>query len=157
MVFALVVVALGVSWPASAAADELPASIAASLPVSAPPIVSVVAADIDADGDVDVVATDSAVNLLIWVNDGTGRFTRKPPLPAREGHAGMPGPGVEDRTPDSEPYTASDAPTLDADIRPAFAQPLALTGVIHVFTGLRADRPRTTRSLRGPPAPASLL
>src|SRR5262245_60372818 len=33
--------------------------------------VAIVAADIDADGDLDVVASDSSLQLHIWVNDGS--------------------------------------------------------------------------------------
>jgi len=45
-------------------------------------ISSLVAADLDADGDLDIVAADPAngsVDILVWVNDGDGRLTRKRP------------------------------------------------------------------------------
>ena len=45
-------------------------------------ISSFVAADLDADGDLDIVAADAAngsVDILVWVNDGDGRLTRKQP------------------------------------------------------------------------------
>lgn len=42
-------------------------------------VVSILAADIDADGDLDVVATDTSLELLVWTNDGSGRLTRKQP------------------------------------------------------------------------------
>src|SRR5215831_1506242 len=59
-------------------------------------LVSIVAADIDADGDLDVVASDTALQLHVWVNDGAGHFTRQeprtttawrplPPAPALDG------------------------------------------------------------------------
>ena len=38
----------------------------------------VVAADIDRDGDLDVLSTTER-GLLVWVNDGTGRLTSQPP------------------------------------------------------------------------------
>lgn len=38
----------------------------------------VVAADIDRDGDVDVVAATDR-DLVVWVNDGAGRLTSRPP------------------------------------------------------------------------------
>jgi len=41
--------------------------------------VSIVAADIDDDGDLDVVASDSSLHLHVWVNDGSGHFTRQRP------------------------------------------------------------------------------
>jgi hypothetical protein len=45
-------------------------------------ISSLVAADVDADGDLDIVAADAAngsVDILVWVNEGDGRLTRKQP------------------------------------------------------------------------------
>ena len=45
-------------------------------------ISSLVAADLDADGDLDIVAADSAngsLDILVWVNEGDGRLTRKQP------------------------------------------------------------------------------
>ena len=41
-----------------------------------------VANDIDADGDLDVVANDGSLELLVWINDGTGRLTRRQNRPA---------------------------------------------------------------------------
>ncbi|HUK32661.1 MAG TPA: hypothetical protein VLV86_02055 [Vicinamibacterales bacterium] len=45
-------------------------------------ISTLVAADLDADGDLDIIAADPAngsVDILVWVNDGDGRLTRKRP------------------------------------------------------------------------------
>jgi hypothetical protein len=41
-------------------------------------VVSMVANDIDADGDLDVVANDGSLDLIVWINDGTGRLSRQP-------------------------------------------------------------------------------
>jgi hypothetical protein len=41
-------------------------------------VVSMVADDIDADGDLDVVANDGSLDLVVWINDGTGRLSRQP-------------------------------------------------------------------------------
>ena len=42
---------------------------------------SFVTADLDADGDLDIVAAelsaDGLVGIVVWVNDGTGRLTRE--------------------------------------------------------------------------------
>jgi hypothetical protein len=62
-------------------------AFAAALPAALRPptldpglrLVSMVAADIDADGDLDVVASDGSLDLVVWTNDGTGRLTRKYP------------------------------------------------------------------------------
>ena len=43
---------------------------------------SLVAADVDADGDLDIVAagpSEGSVGIVVWVNDGAGRLTRKRP------------------------------------------------------------------------------
>src|SRR5262245_9677524 len=41
-------------------------------------LVRVVAYDIDNDNDLDVVASDGTLDLLVWENDGAGHLTRKP-------------------------------------------------------------------------------
>lgn len=60
------------------------ATLVASLPLSlAPPLdpglrlVALVASDIDADGDLDLVANDGSLDLLVWINDGSGHLTRR--------------------------------------------------------------------------------
>ena len=39
-----------------------------------------IAEDIDADGDLDVVANDGSLDLIVWTNDGSGRL--EPPARA---------------------------------------------------------------------------
>lgn len=46
-------------------------------------IVSMVADDIDADGDLDVVASDGTLDLIVWINDGTGQLHRSGDRPPR--------------------------------------------------------------------------
>ena len=43
------------------------------------PLLRIVAADIDRDGDLDVVATTRGLGLLVWINDGQGRLTPQRP------------------------------------------------------------------------------
>ena len=67
------------------------AALAATLPADLTPpavdpnlrIVSAVAADIDDDGDLDVVANTGSVDLLVWINDGTGRLESAQPKPSK--------------------------------------------------------------------------
>lgn len=40
-------------------------------------LVALVSADIDADGDLDVIASDGSLDLLVWINDGAGHLTRR--------------------------------------------------------------------------------
>jgi hypothetical protein len=70
------------------AADVLPPLVtpASMLPAGLEPpgadgrlLVSVIAVDIDADGDLDVVGSDGSLDLIVWANDGTGHLTRKAP------------------------------------------------------------------------------
>src|SRR5258706_10206003 len=56
-------------------------------------LVAMVANDIDADGDLDVVANDGSLELLVWINDGTGRLTRRQNRPASTLLPDAPGPG----------------------------------------------------------------
>src|SRR5438128_2086329 len=53
----------------SAPNRRLPASIAALELTAGRLLTAIVGADIDADGDLDVVASDSALELHVWVND----------------------------------------------------------------------------------------
>jgi hypothetical protein len=49
-------------------------------------VVSVVAADLDADGDLDIVATDDrsgSLGVVVWVNDGGGHLRRQRPAHSR--------------------------------------------------------------------------
>jgi hypothetical protein len=51
------------------------------------PVSSLVTADLDADGDLDIVAADrsnGSIGIVVWVNDGAGRLTRK--APSSKGH-----------------------------------------------------------------------
>jgi len=46
------------------------------------PVSSLITADLDADGDLDIVAADRSnggIGIVVWVNDGAGRLTRKTP------------------------------------------------------------------------------
>jgi hypothetical protein len=61
-------------------------------------ISSFIAADLDADGDLDIVAADAAngsVDIVVWVNDGAGRLTRKHPEQPKTLGSEPPGPSVD--------------------------------------------------------------
>src|SRR5476651_534668 len=64
-------------------------TLVASLPANLTPplepgqrVVAMVASDIDADGDLDLVANDGSLELIVWINDGTGHLTRRTARPA---------------------------------------------------------------------------
>lgn len=45
------------------------------------PVTGLVESDIDSDGDLDLVAATATGEVVIWLNDGHGRFTRQAPAP----------------------------------------------------------------------------
>jgi hypothetical protein len=153
--FAVCLASLAMARPAAAANRDLPPGIATSLRDAGRPLVTVVAADIDADGDIDVVASDGSLDLLVWVNDGTGQFTRKRPQPVRKRHTESPA-GVDEQAPFSDVYTASDSPSIDASTRPSFGDPLVPLALIRGLALPYLQRSRSTLTLRGPPLHASL-
>jgi len=113
-------------------------------------------ADVDRDGDSDLVATASGrrhIRLLVWTNAGGGRFVSRQPKPA----------GGGDRARGARLATAIDVPVLDdlsGDPGWLFALPsLALGHHTSRGEGLPAAdeflpaRPRSLRRApRGPPA-----
>src|SRR4051812_28450804 len=54
-------------------------------------LVCLVAADIDGDGDLDVVAADGSLRLIVWTNDGSGHLRRQAPRQTRTGWQPEPG------------------------------------------------------------------
>src|SRR5438445_193704 len=83
---------LDVTDPAFTTGGTLPPGFAAAVDAATAKLfVRVVAYDIDNDGDLDIVANDGTLELLVWENDGTGHFARKP-----SGHlAGLEAPPPE--------------------------------------------------------------
>src|SRR5579871_6714606 len=61
-------------------------------------LTTIVTTDLDSDGDLDVVASDGAAHLFVWINDGAGHFTRKDPRPN------------DDRQPTTSTPTVSERP-----------------------------------------------
>jgi hypothetical protein len=64
------------------AAGQLPAGFILPPSDAQLPVASLIAADLDADGDLDIIAADTAnglVGIVVWVNDGTGQLTREAP------------------------------------------------------------------------------
>lgn len=142
--------------PSAAADPDLPSGIRQSLRESGNALVSAVAADIDEDGDLDVVATDGSLDLLVFVNDGTGRYTRKVPAPRREEHTEAPAPGVESHELFSDVYTSAAPPPLDADVRTASFEPPAPLARASLASDAAIERAVRRRRPRGPPSAASL-
>jgi hypothetical protein len=113
----------------------------------------IVAADIDRDGDLDVLATTGR-DLLVWLNDGAGRLTSSK-IPAQS-------PGIDARAPDDTwrddgnrpPETIQNelpSPRLTSAF--AHAPPQATCAACPPTSGPVADRVPTAASPRAPPAP----
>jgi hypothetical protein len=78
----------------AASGPPRPFAIAAAGPGE---IVSIVHTDIDADGDVDVAALDASLNLILWTNDGSGRFVRARPSRRSGLQTDLPLPGFDEQ------------------------------------------------------------
>ncbi|HZT78211.1 MAG TPA: VCBS repeat-containing protein [Vicinamibacterales bacterium] len=136
---------------------QLPPALAASLPDWPAPLTSIVVADIDRDGDADVVATDEALHLFVWINDGTGRLVRQDPAPSRGAPGDAARPGVEGDGPAAQPSVPIDPPTFDAQPTSSIAVVLAWSGFARGAEAARPERPRASQRLRGPPCGSPLL
>jgi hypothetical protein len=143
--------------PASAAPPGLPFAIRQSLRDSGDDLVSAVAADVDADGDLDVVATDGSLDLLVFVNDGNGRYTRREPAPTRDEHTQAPAPGLESHQPFTDVYTAAAPPVLDAEVRGASFDPCPSCAVAGLAADPAVEHTILRRRPRGPPDGSSLI
>jgi hypothetical protein len=100
--------------------DLVPAAMRAALAEPDIQLVAVVAADIDADGDLDVIASDSALHLYVWVNDGAGHLRRVPPSRSSSLQPDPPGPTIEHGTaPSPVPPPKERSVHLGADADPA--------------------------------------
>ena len=116
-------------------------------------VAALIEGDVDHDGDLDLVAATAAGDVVIFLNDGHGRFTRQEPSPWR-GFSNEAAVSHTDRTlatavgitaPFISPPDCAETPVVVAQIRPPNA-PLGFD--------LRFLNPRT---LRAPPSPSVQL
>ena len=108
------------TFEASVWASALPSVLIAPAVPPGWQLVSMIADDIDADGDLDVVANDGSLDLVVWINDGTGRLSRQAGRKPRTLPQKMTGPGLSDHPTGSQ----------------AVAQTPASVGQIHPSTAL---------------------
>jgi hypothetical protein len=132
----------------------LPAGFAAAVDLAtSSQFVRVVADDIDRDGDIDVVASDGTLDLLVWENDGAGHFSRRrsstheeltapPPAPMADGD-GVP----SNRWVQHEQRRALRPVTTAARVDEGRESPLTDT-----IRASAADRGSRLRPSRAPPA-----
>jgi hypothetical protein len=156
----LLVAALGVVMTGAAhvgaIADAPRSRTALQLPGIDPgaTVVAAALADIDADGDLDVVAFDGSLDLLVWSNDGTGHFTRRYPTldpdAGRITHDGAfdPGSGIAPASVVPGGSTSITAPDrLSRDLTPSVWRIASAAPLPH-------SRARLSRASRAPPLPA---
>jgi hypothetical protein len=100
---------VSITWPPDiTTASEIPTA----------GLVAAVTADIDADGDLDVIATDQSLNLLVWVNDGSGHLTRQRPRHSGGESTSAPAPTFERRAGSLALATFNDPPSARLGQRP---------------------------------------
>lgn len=144
--FVLAAVLVCVAHAAAAHALPVPPSVE-SLPGNTTRFVAIIAADIDADGDLDVIAADRALNLYVWVNDGAGHLTLQTPAHEDRWQTLPPAPLVERRSASSPSFTQANPPSDRRDtagtvIVPPSGTPTVIARAVVV-----------SRSLRTPHAP----
>jgi len=114
------------SSPARASAHapvtKLPRQLAASVAPLPRDLVAAVAVDFDHDGDLDVIATDEALDLLVWVNDGRDHLTRRAPARTTGWQTDVPPPSLDDLLSLSDVTAKDDAPSFQITVEPLGAR-----------------------------------
>lgn len=136
---------------APARASDVSAAIARVRADEAVRLVSVVAADIDADGDLDVVGSDRSLQLHVWVNDGQGHFTRREPSRSATWHAAPESPSVDDGSIPRESVTQIDPQTLDVPVGGRTQAGAPISTPMPAAHAVAGGADRTTRTPRAPP------
>lgn len=103
---------------AAAAASRLPQTLAVSIAPAREQLVSAIAVDFDHDGDLDVIATDSALDLLVWVNDGADHLTRRQPARTTGWLPETPPPTLDELPALSNASTPNDPPSFRIQLTP---------------------------------------
>jgi hypothetical protein len=114
------------------------------------PVVHFTTADIDQDGDRDIVATTAGPGLDIFLNLGRGRFRA---IHAAAVQQWQTGPRIGAATAPPEFDNASDAPAGSPTLRPAASRgPSPFVPVRHVVTTFTPRPVSPGIDLRGPPS-----
>src|SRR5262245_6434863 len=100
--------------------SQLPSALQASLSQQPVTLVSAVAADIDADGDLDIVGSDDQLALIVLVNDGQGHLSRRAPPRPGSWQPEPADPAVNDHGRAPHASVENDPPTARVDLAPAF-------------------------------------
>ena len=132
--------------------SRLPSGFRAAIDDSDARLVAIVAADIDADGDLDIVASDSTLQLHVWVNDGDGHLRRKRPARSTSLQPARPGPTIDPGRAMSPVPTQNDPRPLSPSVEIAGATlaPISCTAPAPVDCARPA--PLAACTPRAPPA-----
>ena len=117
-------------------------------------VASLITTDLDADGDLDVIATDGSSDLVVWTNDGNGRLTRKAPRRASDLTPEPPPPSL---APDQQAALVSiqtAAPSLQAGSG-ASSVVLVEQPLVYSTKGVGVGTSSGVRSSRAPPSTLS--
>jgi hypothetical protein len=101
--------------------SELPPPLQASLVREDITLVSAIAADIDADGDLDVVGSDDQLELVILVNDGRNNLSRRPSRQPGQWSTAPAPPSLHERPDGSAASVQNDPPSTAPDRRSIIA------------------------------------
>jgi len=151
VLIASVIAASFVAHARPARAAELPAGLPRSIGVG---IVTAVAADIDADGDVDVVASDAALQIHVWINDGAGHFTERAPARRTTWDPLPAGPTVDGRGTHAQSFTQSTPSSVGGDSRWIAWIPPDPGAIAIALGAVPASLDRSAAGPRAPPIPA---
>ena len=139
------------TFDASAWASALPSVLTLPAVPKGWQLVSMIADDIDADGDLDVVAGDGSLDLIVWINDGTGRLRRQEGRKPGSRPQKIAGPGLSDHPTGSQ--AVAQVPPSVLQILPSTARCLPNESQARwtVSPDALALHFISTRSPRGPP------
>ncbi|OLE82043.1 MAG: hypothetical protein AUF76_11060 [Acidobacteria bacterium 13_1_20CM_2_65_9] len=132
--------------------NGLPPGFRAALAERDTQLVAIVAADIDADGDLDVVASDSTLQLHVWVNDGAGHLQRKRPARSSSLQPEPPGPTLTHGAPLSPVPTQKDPRALRAGTEVHPTALAAMRGTPPASSDAVLPATRAAHTPRAPPA-----
>ena len=138
--------------PAGSMVQRSPQPVPAPFQSAVPAMVSIVTADIDGDGDLDVVASDSELQLYVWLNDGSGHFVRQRPSHASAWRTEPPGPTVQDRPGTAQVFAQNDRPSGRCEHIGGRHAPIALDRAIAMPGAATPAAAGYGSSPRAPPA-----
>jgi len=135
--------------------SELPSALQASLSDQPVTLVSAVAADIDADGDLDVIGSDDHLALIVLLNDGYGHLSRRVAHRPSTWRTEPADPALHDRGDAPGVSVQNEPPTVGLDTARTFDLRDAVTFAPRGRQQAESAAPISTRVPRAPPTAKS--